>query len=436
MNSLDFYCFFVIFPTVSDPSADSGFRGRGPTFEGGCVRLRPSNQTLNLLIKVVVLLVTAVQSSVLVGQSSETISTDSETVLDPSPFATARAASMGGALSTLADDLDALYYNPAGIGGLGFDGKSEKRPFVKALYFPYFGSSLNENASSVQKKFQAEGAQNDASAGAAVMDANAGKRQFARVSVLPLGLLLGRTAIVPVIDHQLAAVPVINSPGDVKMRYRTFSGAMIGTSIADNQNRFSLGVSQSIGTIQETYGTYKYVDMVDVDQRKEILSQSRKTYAAKGLNAGMTIRIPKSATPSFSIVARNVGNTKNTAKSDGTDPLIYNEDLTAGFSISPPLGKFGRFNLLLESGYLTQKHMAAKKKARGGVEFLFGGDDSKALFGLRAGGNDAGGSFGASLNLGLIGLEAETHAIDIGINNERLIERRSSGVLYINVASF
>jgi len=377
----------------------------------------------------------AAAPDVVLGQTTVTTA-DSSTVLDPEPFTTTRANGLGGALSTIADDLDALYYNPAGIGGLGYSNRSPKAPFVRGLYFPYAGGSINANAQSTQKQFNAKGAQNDASAGSAVMDANAGKRQYARASFIPMGLLLGRTAIVPIIDHQIAAVPAVNSPGDVKMRYRTFSGMMLGTSVADNSNRFALGVSQAMGTIQETSGTFKYVDMVDVDKRKAILAQNRATYAAKSTNVGMTIRVPKSVTPTFSVVARNMGNTKNTSSETATEPLVYHEDLTAGFSISPELGKFARVNMLIEGGYLTQKSMAAKKKIRGGVELLLGGDTGHSVLGVRVGGNDAGASYGAHLNLGLIGLEAESHAVDIGVDNERLIERRGSAIIFINVASF
>ena len=85
--------------------------------------------------------------------------TDSDTVLDPSPFVSIRANAMGGALSTIADDTDALYYNPAGIGGLGFDNKQERMPFFRSLLFPYVGASANKNAISVQKQLSASSAQ-------------------------------------------------------------------------------------------------------------------------------------------------------------------------------------------------------------------------------------------------------------------------------------
>lgn len=367
-------------------------------------------------------------------ESSQTA--DAETVLDPSPFVSTRAASMGGALSTLADDMDAIYYNPAGLGRLGFSGKADPGPFVRGFYFPYAGLSLNQKAGSVRNEFNSKNASKDAQAGAAVMDANAGDRQYARASVVPMGVLFGRAAIVPLLDSQIAAVPQGGDTGEVKLRYRSFSGLLVGTSVADNANRFSLGFSQVIGTIEETYGTFKYVDMVDVQQRKAILSENRKTYAAKGTNVGMTMRIPKSIVPTFSLVARNIGNTKNSASKNGDSPLIYEEDLTAGISISPPVGRIGRLNMIVEGGYLSQKEMSARKKVRGGMELLLGGSTSKSLAGIRAGGNDAGWSAGLHLNLDLIGVEIESHAVDVGINNNRLIERRQSIVGYIDLASF
>ena len=360
---------------------------------------------------------------------------DADTVLDPSPFTTCRAASMGGALSTLADDLDAIYYNPAGIGGAATGNRKADSGPVRSLYFPYASLSLNQNAAAIRSEFNAQQAQNDASAGAAIIDANSGKRQYARASIVPFGMVIGRTAIVPVIDHQLAAVPVGDATGQAKLRYRSFSGFLVGTSLSDSANTLSLGISQAYGTIEETSGTFDYTDMVDSYQRKKILKNSRSSFTAKAANAGMSLRIPKGAHPTLSLVARNMGNTKNPAKQAGNEALVYPEDLTIGFSVSPSIGHLGRFNFILESGYLTQKHMAERKKIRGGMELLLGGVTSKSNLGIRAGGNDAGWSAGLHLNIGLIGLEAETHAIDVGANNKRLIERRTSAIIYLDLGS-
>jgi hypothetical protein len=359
-----------------------------------------------------------------------------QTVLDATPWTSTRANGMGGALSTIADDLDALYYNPAMIGGLGFSGQAGKKSTWSGLYFPYAGVSINENGSKTRNEFNAQGAQNDAAAGAAILDAHAGQRQYARATFIPIGLLLGRAAVVPMIDHQIAAVPSSETPGQVLMRYRTVTGAVLGASIADQQNRFALGLSQTMGTIEETYGSFQYLDIADANDRKNVMSKNRKTYAAKTMSAGLTMRIPKAMVPTLSIVARDIGNTKNSASDATQEPLVYDEDLTTGVSISPLLGRHARLNLILETGYLTQKHLAAKKKGRAGAEILLFGTDADAILGLRFGANEAGASYGAHLNLGLIGASFESHAVDIGANNERVIERRQSYSAYINVASF
>ena len=359
-----------------------------------------------------------------------------QTVLDATPWTSTRANAMGGALSTLADDLDALYYNPAMIGGLGFDGQSGKKPAWNGLYFPYAGVSINENGSKTRTEFNAKGAQNDAAAGAAILDANAGKRQYARATFVPIGLLLGRAAIVPMIDHQIAAVPSTETPGEVLMRYRTVTGAVMGASIADQQNRFSLGLSQTMGTIEETYGSFQYIDIAEANDRKTVMAKNRKTYAAKSVHAGLTMRIPKAMVPTFSIVARDIGNTRNSASDSAQEPLVYDEDITTGVSISPLLSRNARMNIILETGYLTQKHLAAKKKGRVGFEIMLFGTNADAPLGLRAGANEAGLCYGANINLGLLGASYESHATDIGANNERVIERRQSYSAYINVASF
>lgn len=360
---------------------------------------------------------------------------EQDTVLDPAPFSTARANAMGGALSTIADDLDAIYYNPAGIGGLGFDQSESKAPLTRSLVFPYSAVTLNDSANEVRKDFYSNNAQSDAHAGAAIMDANSGKRQFMRATFMPVGILVGRTVIAQAIDHQIAAVPVTDSPGQVKLRYRTFSGLLVGTSVSDYANRIAWGISQSIGTIQETYGTFQYVDAVDVNARKEIFSENRRTYKAAATNVGLTIRPHKKFSPTFALVARNMGNAKNRSTNDAYDDLIFDEDLTLGASISPKYKKL-RMNAAFEASHLTQKRIPAIKKIRAGLEVLVGGDNSKTPFGLRLGGTEAGLSYGAHINLGLIGLEAESHATNIGLNGDRVIERRNSLILFVDVGSF
>ena len=116
---------------------------------------------------------------------------------------------------------------------------------------------------------------------------------------------------------------------------------------------------------------------------------------------------------------------------------MYQEDLALGFGLAPALGKFGRLNLGLEAGALTNKEVSGSKKLRSSVELTIGSSEgSRSLLGLRAGGTSAGVSYGLHLNLGLLAFEVASQAIDVGLDNEKLIERRLSGTVYIDVASF
>ena len=62
-----------------------------------------------------------------------------------------------------------------------------------------------------------------------------------------------------------------------------------------------------------------------------------------------------------------------------------------------------------------------------------GGFGSDAIFSIRTGVNDVGVSGGVALNLGLIQLELASLAQDIGLDNNRVLERRNVAVVSINV---
>lgn len=397
-------------------------------------RLSQFYSVLTRRLNALVLLSTPLITTQIYAQTTST----AQTTLDPAPWVSPRASGMAGALSLNADNMDAMYFNPAGIGGQTYGGKADtKEGFVRQVIFPRVGLALNSNASSLNSEFTSAGAKTNAQAGAELIKDHQGERQYARASFSPVALFLGRVGVVPVIDQQIAAIPQNTDNSDVEFHYRSFSGVLLGSSVTDSKGIVSVGVSTQLGTISDTSGTIPYTEMVDVTARNEFLKDNEKVYQAKAVNAGVIMRLPNKWSPSLSVAIRDVGSTKNPATKGATEPLVTQEDLTTGFGFSPQLGKWGRLNLTLESGYLTDVHMATGKKVRGAAELLLGqSNDSKALFGIRAGGNSAGASMGAHLNLGLIGFEVSNYAVDIGLENDRVIERRTSGSAYVDVASF
>lgn len=363
-------------------------------------------------------------------------------VLDDSPFASARASSMAGALSSIADGVHATYYNPAGIGGLhwGKDKPSNPRQF----YFPYLGISANNHTIELVQDFKKMGGSSDKVIGEAIVDANAGERQYGRLSGL-VGLGIGRFYFLQSTDIQFAAVKrtgAAENEGSIQADYLRQSGSGLGFSATDPKGNFYLGVFSSFNSQQRFLGSFDYLDISNITDRVKLISDNSASYSGISTNVGMIWVLSNKARPAIAIAARDVGDTKYKAGSipetaSETLRSSYNkkEDLTVGFSISPPVGKTGAFNLLLEGGKLTNYDISLAKKLRAGLELNLGGFGSEAIFGLRTGFSQAGVSGGLSLNIGLIQIEAASLALDIGSDNNRVIERRNTAIVSINVTN-
>ncbi len=359
-----------------------------------------------------------------------------KTVLSDDPWTSARAAGLGGALSGLADGIDAPYYNPAGIGGLHKD-KKESGDFLRILYFPFplLGAAINDNSVALFSQFKSrENATTDPVITKAVLDANAGKRQYARNSVVP-AFNMSRFFLGYVLDNQIAAVPYSDGSGLIQTHQRVSSGPAAGFSATDPNDTLYIGAFATSLSRTEIEGDLAFGDFVDPELRKTALSQNTKHYSGTASTAGMIWRItPKAGNPKLSMVARNIGDTTYKS-SDGGEPVVVKEDLSMAFTLSPRLGKWGYFSWTIEGSKLTDPATAVAKKAKTGLELTFGSlFGSSSIFGLRAGGNSAGASFGAHLNFGLLGFQAASYAEDIGTDNNRVIERRYLAMFGINVA--
>jgi hypothetical protein len=372
--------------------------------------------------------------------AAEPTEADIQTILDQSPFVSARAAGMGGALSTLADGLESAYYNPAGIGGIHL-GKSP-HGMLRGLHFPYLGVAANENASNLNSEFSSQGGATDRGVGQAIVDANAGKRQYGRASYV-LDFTVGRTLTAAFSDVQFAAVKsegATTDEGGISMKYRSLSGTGTGFSATDSQERIYFGMFSSINnmTVMDTESA-SYLDVINTDRRKQLLKDDSTKWTGVSTNVGLMWNFAKQWRPTLGIVARDVGNSNYKAAGPvaegASSKLLIEQDLTTGFSISPELGKQGTVNFIIEGHHLTAKEMSLHKKFRTGLEINFGGFGSNSTVGVRGGYNSAGASYGVNFNLGLIQLEAASEAIDIGINNLSVAERRNVAVFSVNLAN-
>lgn len=353
-------------------------------------------------------------------------------VIDEGPFPLPRTAGMGGAISPVADDLDAALGNPAGIGGMRW-GKA-KLPWIRKLYFPRLGAAANNESQQLSEEVRSSNAMSDKEVGRAIVDAHGGKRQYARANIAT-GLVLGRTILLPFTDHQIAATARGQGSDLIDLRARSLTGAGFGFSATDPAESFALGYFGYGGQRSEAQGAFLYQDFTDRELAAKSLKEKQTNYTGSSHNAGLRFRLHKRWEPTLAIVGKDIGDSRWAAEA-GKEDLVVKQDAVVGFSLSPPVGKTSHLHVVLEAFRLLDPDTSLTKKYRAGFEWSLGGFGSHATLALRGGVAQSGGSAGLQLNLGLIAIEAATEAVDIGAGNQKVIEQRYLGVFHVNVAEF
>lgn len=363
----------------------------------------------------------------------ETPESRAKNALDDTPMPSARVSGLAGAAVTGVDDLDAAWFNPAGIGGLNLGKKSG--PFIRKLYFPWASLSATSASQKLNSEFRSEGGAGDSAIGRAIIDAHAGERQYARAAI-GSGMVFGRTMVLPFNDLQCAASSQGDGSNMVDLRYRNLSGVGGGFSAQTEDGAFSLGYFGFSATRDEVSGAFNYDDIINADQRKVVIKENTTKYSATGHNAGIIWRLAKTGSPTLGVAVRNAGGTKWRVKSGDGDELEDKQDLNIGFSAGPQVGKEGSLKVALQANRLTDDTVSFVKKYHVGLELNLGGFGSHATLGLRAGASYAGAAGGLLLNLGLIGVEAAVESVDIGVGNEKVIERRATATVFVNLSEF
>jgi hypothetical protein len=364
-----------------------------------------------------------------------------QNILEDFHAPSSRGDGVSGALVTSADDLDATWHNPAGIGGLQV--QKERGPWIRKLYFPWIAFSANKNSWSLAKDFKSAGGNYDRIIGKSVMAAHAGQRQYARAHVLS-GVLVGRLLLVPINDLQIAATTQADdkTTGDIDEseyvtgHFKSLSGVGGGISAQSSDGALSLGYfGYSVHRV-DIEGDFKYDDMINAPQRRKVLNETEKKSAGNGHHVGLIWKIGKIWAPTLGIAIKNLGDTTFHSKSEGFISPKVSQNTSMGFTIGPNFNPYSSLKMTIQADRLDDPEVALGKKYRLGFEFLLGGLSSHSTFALRAGGTQAGGSIGLGVNLGLIGCNAAIHSVDIGVGNQKVIERRGVVDAFVNVAEF
>ena len=356
------------------------------------------------------------------------------TKLNDDYWASAKGAGLSGGASPLVSGMDAPYYNPAGIGGIHLSPKEAKKT-ARYIGFPYVGVAIGEDSVDLQSEFSKTPNSTDGGpTTAAILDAHAGKRQFGRFSFVP-GFVVSRFMFNYAYDYQVAAVAKDDDSGLIDAHQRISSGPGMGFSATDPDGIFYLGAYSAFLTREVIKADLTFSSVNNAETRSDTFDEHRKTYTGLDTNVGILWRVAKKAKPSFSLVARHAGDTKFEPSDASDEAVEVEQDVVVGFSASPQLGKWGFFNFVMEADKITDEETAIEKKVRAGFELTIGalfGNNSG--FGVRGGVNAAGGSYGFHANLGLVRIQASSFAEDIGVDNEKVIERRYVANISVNVA--
>lgn len=361
---------------------------------------------------------------------------DVKTTIDPGFYTSARAGALANALSGSATGLDAAFWNPALIGGT-----SGSKQNIRNLHLPYLGISYNKNAQDLKKGFDGKHGDKDPVIGESLVNSTEGERQYGRFS-MGSDVEWKRILINGFSDVQSAAVsPRERSPdpvtGDtmIALKYRQASGVGMGFSWMNTRETLAIGWYSAIANIKELEGELSYEELIDYNARRTYISQNMSSYTAILGHYGLWYRIPHAMNPTFTLVTRNPGHIplKNvdSTKPDGT----LAEEWTMGFSLHPRIGD-GILSWNNDIARISEHRESMKSKFSSSLELSFGGSGTTGTFSLRAGANRAGLSLGMGVNMGILNFDVANQAVDLGDVNDRMVERRTSGVLSVNVREF
>ncbi len=342
----------------------------------------------------------------------------------PEGFTGPRPAGMGGAFTAVANDENAFWTNPAGIGRAR---KARSRNSIHIAKFP--NAMIGANSAS-RSMYSAIKSASGSTIADVVSDASVPTDK-------PLYI-------------RAAAFPVVIFEGGKGLPM----GAAVGFAYSNFANRLNLGL-----TLRPTY-RYAYEDSVpseDLTSKTALTKRMRKDSnrgTGIGVDAGFLFTLADFWFPTIGMSIRNlptgcktdylnpyteerqnICGTKYSGSRGNPDALtaIDPTDVRAGVSISPRFTKDYslRFsadvhNLYLKSSsaYYGLPGVDAAKLLHAGVEFFIGNPLVQSPFSIRVGANQGFVTYGASINVPWFHIDFASYGVDISDQVRRVEDRR------------
>ncbi len=355
--------------------------------------------------------------------SQEDISVDYEPFLSPFNLG------QGGAGVYTSRGYSSLSSNPAGIGE---DGPSKSD--MSHLYLVRVGVQANQNSFALLQDMGAKGGMGDIDIGKSVIEDHGGQRQFARYQITP-SFGWSNFILTPVYDNQMAAKVLSDESDLMDIHFSETSGMAFGTGFGGKSSRLRLGASTSALTIKSTKGRFLYSELASSELRPKVTKGASVNYVAAPIHLGAKLLLNQRLNSHAALAIRDFNGTRYESSKKELQPHFkVKQNVTLGFGIAPKLGRYFNTSLTLQGEKLESRTLAGKKRISLGASLSLLGVGEDALLSLQTGVKDAGFSFGTTFNFGLIAFQYANHADDIGVGNRRVVERRQSAVLLINLA--
>ncbi len=372
----------------------------------------------------------------------------------PEGYVPVKSMGMGGVSTSVSDDENSVFTNPAGIARVR---KARSRKTNNLTSFPNLVLGINGES----KKFYEMMKKADDKSVESILassDDIGNKPFWARASAFPVTMLemSPSSPIALGLFANNTANFFINKDEPEVARTRVISdiGAAIGIALTDKSNRFNLGLS-----IRPTY-RYAYEDKIpsDILLNKTELAARVKDGSNKssgiGIDVGMMYTLADFWYPTVGLALLNLptgckaeylnphsetrqtvcgtvftGDIANPEALSNIDPT----DIRVGFSLMPRFTRKVAIRLALEAHHIHYAVGASNyglsdveisKLVHGGAELILGNPLDPEAFKLRLGANQGFITYGASMTMGVFALEFSSYGVDVSTTSKPIEDRR------------
>jgi hypothetical protein len=347
-----------------------------------------------------------------------------------------RAHGMGGAFSPVADDGDAIFLNPAGIGRE--DGEDSKS-LLRGAQFPNISFGFNKFTQDTYKTYAISQEIEAKELEKSVLTAEAKSVLYGRTTIFPY-FTLGRVQFGFLFDSETQGyLSNYDSPQtsefstdeeprtyDSKLSFSSINqvGGVLGFSVPYRKTGFSLGAS---ARYMVRASLRRDIEASEGVALKVPESASQEINKTKGLavDAGILWEFSKKLAPTLAVSLRDVAGTLYKAIDSKSSSEIERMNVVTGVSMRPFRNKYLGTLLSLEGQRMDDERVSGKEKIRLGAELTIGANDSTAPASLRAGYNFRGVSYGASVELLFFQLEASSFVESVEGEQGTRLDRRN-----------